>query len=336
MAAKQDEGLYFTSMKMKDGLPGSTIMAIEQDEHGFIWIGTNEGLCRFDGTQFKVYRHEPTNTNSLTDNFIQNLHFDLNGNLWIMTSNGLNVYDLEKHKFIRYKSDGKEGELADNSPTDIAESADSTIYISSFYSGISYKKPNEKLFKYINSSTHNLKSDQINCLELIADTLLVIGTRDSGIEFYMLGKDIVQKELQIQLPSYNVNTICNDHNLGLWIGTDTGLSYYDLTNTNLINFEFDEKEKTFLTDNDIIALHLDNQGNLWIGTQNSGLVIVNQIDLFNDGKNAKFSHYYPMPIEEVFRIERYLPCSATKTTKYGLEHMVVESTMLKIKEIALV
>ena len=89
VAIEPYEDLYFRSMRIKDGLPGSTILSIQQDQFGFIWIGTNDGLCRYDGSTFRIFRHEPGEEQSLSDNYIQNLFFDSTGNLWILTGGGL-------------------------------------------------------------------------------------------------------------------------------------------------------------------------------------------------------------------------------------------------------
>jgi len=116
-----NDSLYFRIINMKDGLPGSTIMDFEQDSLGFIWIATNDGLCRFDGTNFKVFKNQPGDNYSLWNNYVQNLYIDKNENLWIMTTNGMNFMDLRQQAMIRIHSNVSEGGLSDNSPTDIID-----------------------------------------------------------------------------------------------------------------------------------------------------------------------------------------------------------------------
>ncbi len=290
------DDLYFHAIRLKDGLPGSTVTTIKQDNHGFIWIGTNDGLCRFDGTEFKIYRHELGNEQSLSDNFIQNLFFDKAGNLWIMTASGLDLLNLERQKFSHFKADGKDGSIADNSPVDIVETEDGKLYISSFYQGISIKELDADKFTYLKEDpdgSSKLSSNWISCMELVDNTLLV-GYRQYGVDVHNIitGKTINLDDLADQpLSNFQVNTILSDTEKGIWIGTNAGLSYFNLLTNQLQNFDFDENNPSFITDNDVLSLFLDNEGFLWIGTRNSGLVIIHKNEILVNGKNAKFISY---------------------------------------------
>ncbi len=85
----------------KDGLPDNSVRAIVQDGDGFIWIGTSDGLCRFDGSQFKIFQHNPEDSTSLIDNRVQNLMVD-GEKLWIATFTGLSIMDLNSNKINNY------------------------------------------------------------------------------------------------------------------------------------------------------------------------------------------------------------------------------------------
>jgi signal transduction histidine kinase/ligand-binding sensor domain-containing protein/CheY-like chemotaxis protein/AraC-like DNA-binding protein len=291
------DDLFFRAIRLKDGLSGSTISTIKQDEHGFIWIGTNDGLCRFDGSEFKIYRHEPGSDQSLSDNFIQNLFFDGDGKLWVMTAAGLDYLDLEQQKFSHYYADGNAGSIADNSPTDIVEMADGKLYISSFYQGISIKDKESGRFTYLNErspGSSKLSSNWISDLELIDSTLLFVAFREHGIDVHNLltGKTTNLDGIANQtLSSYQVNVLLNDADNGIWIGTTAGLSYFNIQTKELLNFDYRENETTFLTDNDVMSLFIDDEGFLWIGTRNSGLVIVNKNEIFKHGDQAEFISY---------------------------------------------
>lgn len=296
-ASVTKENLFFRAIRMKDGLPGSTVMTIEQDRLGFIWLGTNDGLCRFDGTHFKIYKHEPDNPQSLSGNFVQNLHLDNRGNLWVMTASGMNYFDLHQNKINRITADGSEGTIVDNSPSDIKETGDGTLFIASYYSGISFKKNNEKTYHYLNTIQNKrtkLSSNKVNCLELISDSLLFIGYRDKGIDIYNIPKNQTQsisKKTGQSLSSVFVNAICKDDDKGVWIGTLYGLSYYDLTENKLHNFDYQKQKFPFITDNDIVSLFLDKSDCLWIGTRKNGLVVVHRDEILQKGEKASFAHY---------------------------------------------
>jgi len=293
--AKDD--LFFRAIRLKDGLPGSTVSTIEQDQQGFIWIGTNDGLCRFDGVHFKTYRHEHGNEQSLSDNFIQNLFIDRTGNLWIMTAAGLDYFDLEKQTFLHYRASEKPGTIADNSPTGIIETGEGNLYISSYYQGISIKKAGETTFSYLNenSSGHSkLTSNWISCMEQIDQSTLFIGYREHGVDIHNLNTGETSNLDDLtnnRLSNYRVNTILNHAGQAIWIGTNAGLSYFHIKTNKLLNFDYRADKTSFLTDNDIISLFMDDQANLWIGTRNSGLIIVNSNEVLSNGNKAKAISY---------------------------------------------
>jgi hypothetical protein len=98
--------IRFGRFTSKDGLSSDQVFDITQDNQGFMWFGTLDGLNRYDGTGVKVYRHDPDDPNSLSHNYIRALAVDRSGVLWLGTwGGGLNQYDREKDAFIRYQHD---------------------------------------------------------------------------------------------------------------------------------------------------------------------------------------------------------------------------------------
>ena len=83
---------YFKSMDAREGLSQNTVNAIVEDGGGFMWFGTKDGLNRYDGSGFRIFRHDPSDESGLCNNFIRALVEDANGDLWIGTDNGLDVY----------------------------------------------------------------------------------------------------------------------------------------------------------------------------------------------------------------------------------------------------
>src|ERR1043165_6074737 len=103
----QQEDINFTSLTTKDGLSSNVVNAILKDRFGLIWFGTEDGLNRFDGTNFKIYRHKPDDPASLQSNEILSLHEDKESNLWIGTGGGsLSLYDRKKDAFINFPANG--------------------------------------------------------------------------------------------------------------------------------------------------------------------------------------------------------------------------------------
>ena len=97
--------LKFTHLTTNDGLSQSYVTAILQDRRGFMWFATRDGLNRYDGNTFVVYKHNPNDPGSLSSNFIQDLMEDDHGYLWIATNTGVNKFDPTTERFTRYLHD---------------------------------------------------------------------------------------------------------------------------------------------------------------------------------------------------------------------------------------
>src|SRR4051812_25156877 len=103
LAAAQEKDIKFTALTTKDGLSSNTVNAIIKDHYGLVWFGTEDGLDKFDGTNFTIYRHRPGDSTSLQANEILSLHEDKAGNLWIGTSGGsLSLYDRKTDAFVNF------------------------------------------------------------------------------------------------------------------------------------------------------------------------------------------------------------------------------------------
>lgn len=120
---------------MKNGLSNNKINAILQDKTGFIWFGTEDGLNRFDGYNFKVYRNDPTDSNSISHNNIWAIFADENDNIWIGTKSGvLNLYDRRYDSFRHWTIKSKF--VKENSITAIYKDRNNSLWIGTYQSGL--------------------------------------------------------------------------------------------------------------------------------------------------------------------------------------------------------
>src|ERR1700690_3452767 len=104
----QNRHLKFEHIQTDAGLSQSNVISILQDSRGFMWFGTRDGLNKYDGYKFSVYRNDPKNNNSISNNYISAIIENSNGNLWVATwGGGLNFFSREKGIFISYKHDSK-------------------------------------------------------------------------------------------------------------------------------------------------------------------------------------------------------------------------------------
>ncbi|MEO8399293.1 MAG: two-component regulator propeller domain-containing protein [Ignavibacteriaceae bacterium] len=92
----QKQELKFDHFSFSEGLSQSTVQTILQDTDGFLWIGSRDGLNRFDGYKFYTYQFDEEDSNSISDNFIRTLFEDRDRNIWIGTNKGLNKFTIEK------------------------------------------------------------------------------------------------------------------------------------------------------------------------------------------------------------------------------------------------
>ncbi|MFK8011959.1 MAG: two-component regulator propeller domain-containing protein, partial [Marinicellaceae bacterium] len=90
-------------IKVEDGLPDSTVFSIQQDQSGFIWFGTTNGLARFDGYSFKVFKHDGANLQTISNNNAGNIFIDSNNLMWVGTfGGGVNTLNISDGKITRY------------------------------------------------------------------------------------------------------------------------------------------------------------------------------------------------------------------------------------------
>src|SRR5688572_11588170 len=93
---------FFKRFNTKDGLSQASVNCILHDSKGFMWFGTEDGLNRYDGSKFRIFRNVPGDSSSLIGNNIQSLLEDHDGNIWIGTSEGLSRFDRHREKFTMY------------------------------------------------------------------------------------------------------------------------------------------------------------------------------------------------------------------------------------------
>ncbi len=215
-----------------NGLSQSSINCIAQDKIGFMWFGTQDGLNRFDGYSFTVFKHISDNNSSLSDNSILNLLVDRSGVLWIATeSGGLDQFNYETETFTSFKYNPKDlKSISSDHVNSISEDPSGNLWIGT-NRGLDYL--NKKDYTFIRFS-HN---DQ-NSNSLSSDT----------VHFTYI-----------------------DHNGKLWIGTENGLNFYDQSTKKFFHYLHNPRNINSISSNKINSISQGNDGSLWIGTVDAGL-----------------------------------------------------------------
>ncbi len=126
----------FKKYQVEGGLSHNTVWCILQDSYGFMWFGTSDGLNRFDGRNFVIYKNELNNDNSLGNNSIQSLFEDEEHNLWVGTINGIYIYDRETDRFLFFDKKTKYGVSISSEVKKIIKTEKGTIWIGTLGQGV--------------------------------------------------------------------------------------------------------------------------------------------------------------------------------------------------------
>ena len=139
---------YFRSLEVEDGLSQSSVYSILQDKQGFMWFGTQDGLNRYDGNQFKVFKHETNSSQSLTSNIVLCMMHDDDDDddiIWIATTNGVSLYNPRYETFTRLDLKTDKGEYIEGKIRDIKKDKNNNVWITSIDKGIYRINPDKKL-----------------------------------------------------------------------------------------------------------------------------------------------------------------------------------------------
>lgn len=268
----------FEHVSVEKGLSSTSVYAMTQTPDGFLWIGTQNGLNRYDGYNFRVFSYTPGDTGSLVNNWVKALLTDKAGNLWVGTSNGLCRYNSEKESFTAFLAD-KENKhsLAANNVWCLYEDLNGTIWIGTD-NGLSAYNPRTQLFTsyQIKGKENNSFNHAINAIAESPDGSLLVGTWGSGI--FRFDKNTHSFSPMVLPNSVNggqlfVKVLRYDSAGRLWIGTQgSGVLLYQPSLHQVKQFT-NNSQANSISDNDILSISEDRFGRIWIGTYGQGLCL---------------------------------------------------------------
>ncbi|HMH22111.1 MAG TPA: two-component regulator propeller domain-containing protein [Puia sp.] len=283
-AAAQRQSLKFDHLDINAGLSQNNVLCVMQDGKGFMWFGTRDGLNKYDGYQITIYRNDPKNKNSISNNFISDLIEDNKGVIWVATrGGGLNRYDREKDQFTSFRADkGDSSKLSSDLLTSLALDAQGNLWIGTEDGGLNYFEPGkDHFFRYFN----NEKDAQSLCNDYVRD-VFVDSRKNVWIGTYGGGLDRLDKKKgsfthfrhhendPSSLSDDKIWVIYEDCRRRLWIGTDgSGLELMDSLGQSFRHFKHQSDNPNSLPGNVVYTLGEDEEKNLWIGVENSGLSV---------------------------------------------------------------
>ena len=265
--------VVFEHLARDNDLPNSTSpMALAEDGAGFLWVGTQNGLARWDGYHFRTYKADPSIPGTLPDNVVRQLHTDTFGRLWIATnSGGLARYDSDRDRFITW-STGPKG-LSSTSLRDIADDGAGGMWVATD-GGLDHLHGDSGLIEHLRhdaNDPNSLPDDRIRAVFRDSEGTLWVGTvaglvrREAGMTRFA---PVPLAEGKIAVPW----SFFEDSRRRLWIGTVRQGAY-------LIDLEQHTTRAVLETTEGVHAIAEVRAGTFWLGTDGHGIVEVDGTSL---------------------------------------------------------
>lgn len=297
----------FSHISVADGLSQAVVNCMIQDEKGFMWFGTQEGLNRYDGYNFKIFKRDPEETNSLSNNFIYALKQDKKGMIWIGTNGGgLNSFDPITERFSHFTNDPKNPNSISNDVVRIIhEDKNGKLWIGTDGGMNEFDPSNGKFIRYQNKSTdpNSISSDHI--YDIIEDAAgnIWAGSYGKGISMFeaatkrfynyeLSGEDFdrlfpksVPADPKRREQCLQVRSLLLFDATHIWVGTNGG--GIESFNTQTRAFDammYPDGSIALIASTKILTMCDDQEGNIWVGTFDKGIDVINKSD-------RKIQHY---------------------------------------------
>lgn len=301
--------LRFERLSLDAGLSQNAVFPILQDSRGLMWFGTQDGLNRYDGYTFTVYRHEPDNPNSLSHSSILALAEDASGMLWIGTwGGGLNRLDPATGQFTHYRYNPADpAGLSHDLVAALYADKNGLLWMGTMGGGLDRLDPATgkfEHFKHNPADPASLSSDYISTIFEDAAGSLWIGTGGYNVEGNGLNRfdqntgafEHFQHNPNdpATLSGNTISAIDQDAAGMLWIGAGgyglpgNGLNRLDPKTGQITRFSANPDNPASLNSNDVVSVKVDSTGGLWVGTWGGGLNRMARTDV--PGEFVQYRH----------------------------------------------
>jgi signal transduction histidine kinase/ligand-binding sensor domain-containing protein/CheY-like chemotaxis protein len=288
--------IAFDHLSLQDGLSQSVVTAIAQDPRGFLWFGTQDGLNRFDGYEFRIFKHDFEDPHSLIDNLVTELIIDGDGTLWVGTNGGLDRYDHQTQQFKHFLHAPDDPNSLSTSPiTALATSPDGFLWVGTVLGVNRINIATEEIHRYQNdpNDSDSLIGNGIFDIVVDDDGIIWIGTGTGLDRFTPAMGTFTHYVSDPDDPSSILGAGITSLELGrdgkLWAGTAAALNRLDISTGEVKRYVNDPSNPDSLPANGINAILEDSQGTLWLGTGGDGLSRL-------EPGSQRFIHYTHDPI----------------------------------------
>jgi signal transduction histidine kinase/ligand-binding sensor domain-containing protein/CheY-like chemotaxis protein len=291
-ASGQYQNAYRSTLTITEGLSHSNVKFILKDRAGFIWFATDDGLNRYDGYTFKIYRHKANDKSSLKINNINTLLEDKEGNIWVGTGGGgLSLYNKDTDSFTNFGPDKNNASTISNDDvTSLYPDKQGNIWVGT-YSGLNLFNPKTRKFKrffyekdkdyFPDRHIYAIAGDKYGNLWLGTDGgLIVFNSKTYKHQKYTHANRDVKS-----IAGDKIRSILIKDNGDIWIATaDNGIDLFDRQRQSFSHYSHQQNNKNTIANNTVFSLAKAGNDKLWVCTEEG-------LDLF-DESTKRFEHKY--------------------------------------------
>ena len=305
-----EKDITFDRITVTNGLSSNHIQSVCQDRYGFLWIATNNGLNRYDGYDFKVFKHQPDDTASLPSNEVNYVYMDRSGTLWAATVAGLSRYNREDDSFSNYQPIPENTSAEQQSIIAINEDSQGRLWLGSRWNGL-FRFDREtgacrRMQTEIGDVVQSFGGPNVGIMESASGTIYTSEWEEGFVHYDESSKTFkftqLDKNLNRQFSHNLITAFHQDIEGVLWLGTlYTGLFRYDVETNTLKKIPLvNEKKANTLWIKD---MYEDDLGILWIASSN-GLFRLNLKTMESDQYTYNPQNPLSIPENDIWCIFR--------------------------------
>jgi ligand-binding sensor domain-containing protein len=265
--------IRFTRLSTEDGLSQTMVWQIVQDDQGFMWFGSQYGLNRYDGYKFKVFKHEPGVTNSLSGVYIWSLFKDRSGTLWVGCDEFLEKFDPVTETFTHYRIDtaGSQGETVP--VTNISQDHMGMLWLGTRRGLYRFDPSTGRIicYRHDRNNPFSLSSDEIRTTGEDREGTFWVGTHE-GLDAF--DRDTGKVTLHVPLENLASTSFYEDRFGVFWIFqiTGGGLAVFDRKTNTVTRYSFHDGHTSDALPTGVMAMLEDHDGSLWFATLGNGIL----------------------------------------------------------------